>query len=178
MPSASDAIPEILIREADPEDAAAILAYIDEVAGETDFLGFGRGEFDLDLEKETKYLEEQRDSNNSVYLLAMMDGEIAGTLSYTGGRRARTRHTGELGITVRRRYWGQGIGSLLMESLIAWARSSGVVTKLDLLVRTDNERAIQLYERMGFEREGRIRHAVHIDGVYHDALCMGLILDQ
>ena len=165
-----------MIREAEPEDAAALLAYIDETAGETDFLGFGRGEFDLTEEKEADYLREQRDSRNSLYLLAFVGDEIAGTLSFSGGARRRNRHTGEFGLTVRRRHWGRGIGSLLLDALIAWARSSGIVTKLDLLVRADNERAIGPYERKGFEREGRIRQAVRIDGIAHDALYMGLVL--
>ncbi len=171
-------IPDVIIREAEAGDAPALLAYIDEIAGETEYLGFGRGEFDMTEEEEFKFLEEKREAPNSLFLLALIGEEIVGELGYSGGHRKRTRHTGELGITVRKRCWGMGIGSMLLDNLMVWARGTEIVTKLDLLVRTDNERAIQLYERKGFEREGRIRRAIRIDGRYHDALCMGLILDQ
>lgn len=168
--------PEVTVREAEAADAPALLNYIEEVAAETDFLTFGAGEFSLTHEEETEFLENCRASTNEIYLIAWIGDAIAGTLSFSGGNRRRTRHTGEFGMTVRRRFWEQGIGSLLLDTLIAWARSGGVVTKINLQVRADNERAIGLYEQKGFEREGRILNAIRLGGISHDSLCMGLII--
>lgn len=168
---------EIVIREAEAADAAALLVYLNEVAGESEYLGFGLGEFEKDEAEEARFLEEKRDAPNCLFLLALIDDEIVGELGYSGGYRQRTQHTGEMGVTVRKAHWGKGIASLLIDGLIAWAKGAAVVTKIDLLVRADNERAIQLYERKGFEREGRIRRSLCIRGVYHDALAMGLCLD-
>ena len=66
--------------------------------------------------------------------------------------------------------------SQVAQKLIEWAKTSGVVTKINLRVRTDNPRAIALYERKGFTFEGTIRRELLIDGVYYDHHLMGLVL--
>ncbi|WP_200791861.1 GNAT family N-acetyltransferase [Caloranaerobacter azorensis] len=38
-----------------------------------------------------------------------------------------------------------GIASQLIKELIEWAKSSGIIKKINLKVREDNERAINLY---------------------------------
>ena len=48
--------------------------------------------------------------------------------------------------------------------------------KVNLRVRTDNTRAIALYERCGFVLEGTQRHEMHVGDEFHDLHCMGLIL--
>lgn len=45
-----------VIREARSTDAKEIVAFVDEVAGESDFLSFGRGEFELSEEEEADFL--------------------------------------------------------------------------------------------------------------------------
>ena len=46
-------------------------------------------------------------------------------------------------------------------------------TKVNLDVRIDNEKAIHLYEKFGFEKEGTIKKCLFIDGVYYDNYIMG-----
>ena len=176
MKARKEAEPDVFIREAEADDARALLGYIEVTSGETEFLAFGPGEFLLTEEEEAEFLEASRGSTNDVYLIALIGDTIAGTLSFTGGHRHRSRHAGEFGMTVRKELWGQGIGSLLLDSLVAWARSSGVVTKINLQVRTDNRRAIELYERKGFGHEGRIVNSIRFQGTYYDSLSMGLML--
>jgi putative acetyltransferase len=48
-------------------------------------------------------------------------------------------------------------------------------TRLELEVYVDNEPAIRLYERYGFEREGLMRQYAYRDGELVDALLMGRI---
>ena len=169
--------PEVIVREAEAADARAVLKYLDEVAGETDFLDFGPGELGMTEEEETQFLDEKRRAPDSLFLIAWVGDEVAGTLGFNSGHRPRRRHAGEFGISVRKGFWRMQIGSLLLDTLVAWARSGGVVTKIDLQVRADNEPAISLYESKGFEREGRIQNAIRLNGKYYDTLCMGLILD-
>lgn len=47
----------LLLREAEVEDAAAILTYIAIIAHESDFLTFGPGEFEVTLEQEKELLD-------------------------------------------------------------------------------------------------------------------------
>lgn len=183
------------IREAVPEDSQALLAYVEAVSGETDFLTFGPGEFELSTEEEAQFIHACAASVNSLYLVAIVGsgvhggsgghggggsrdvgGAIVGTLTLAGGQRRRVGHCGELGMSVRKSHWGLGIGARLLDALIAWARRNELLTKLDLRVRTDNHRAIDLYRRKGFTVEGTLRRQIYANGTHFDQYWMGLEL--
>ncbi len=161
------------VREADSADAAALITFVQQVAGESDYLTFGPGEFTISEAEEAEFLAKLRAAENQLCLVAELGGEIAGTLHFTAGQRPRVRHSGELGMSVRRPYWGLGIGSRLLEALIAWAASTGIITKLNLRVRADNQRAIALYRRQGFIEEGRLSRGLFLNGRYYDLIWMG-----
>ena len=166
----------LVIREAAVEDARAVLDYIKGISGESDYLSFGPGEFELSVPEEEEYLRKCRDSDNHLYLLGLIDDMVVSTLTFSAGRRPRVRHSGEFGMSVRKRCWGFGIGSLMLDTLIDWAKDTGIIKKINLRVRTDNQRAIQLYEGKGFVREGTIRMEMFLDGKYYDHHWMGLVL--
>jgi RimJ/RimL family protein N-acetyltransferase len=86
------------------------------------------------------------------------------------------RHTGEFGLSIRKACWGLGIGSRMLDALLEWARDTQIVAKIDLRVRTDNRRAIALYQRKGLLLEGTTGRAICIDGTTDDHPCMGLEL--
>jgi ribosomal protein S18 acetylase RimI-like enzyme len=71
-------------------------------------------------------------------------------------------------------YRGRGIGARLMDQALKQAFATGFV-RVELSVRADNTRAIRLYEKVGFVREGVLRDAVFVDGEFHDAIAMALI---
>jgi RimJ/RimL family protein N-acetyltransferase len=166
----------LLIREASAQDAPELLSYVEAISGETDFLTFGPGEFDLTVDEEEAILIRFREADNRIYLVGLVDGAIVSTLNLGAGSRPRTRHSGEFGMSVRKAYWGLGIGSLMLDAFLEWARDTGVVTKVNLRVRTDNQRAIALYQRKGFVVEGTIRQEILLAGEYYDHHWMGLVL--
>ncbi len=163
----------LIIRHAESSDAALLLDYIEQVSGETNFLSFGPGEFEMNVEDEATYLDSCKTANNCIYLLAFVDQTLAGTLNCSSRNRKRLIHVAQFGITVRKAFWGQGIGNALMDSLLDWADATGVIKKINLKVRTDNEPAIKLYKKKGFEIEGVLKKENFIDGVYYDILHMG-----
>ena len=166
----------LLIREAEAEDAKALITHVNSVGGESDYLTLGPGEFELTEREEAEFLRKCRASENQVYLLALVGDDIIGVLNFSAGHRPRVRHSGELGMSVRKAYWGQGVGSKLLDTLLGWARQTRIIKKINLRVRADNHRAILLYERKGFVREGTIHKEIFLDGVYYDLKWMGLIL--
>jgi len=166
----------LLIREAAVEDARAVLDYVEGISGESDFLSFGPGEFELTESEEQEFIRKCLASDNQLYILGLIDDTIVATLNFSGGRRPRVRHSGEFGMSVRKQYWGLGIGSLMLDTLIDWARHTQIVKKINLRVRTDNQRAILLYERKGFVKEGTSRKEILLDGKYFDHHWMGLEL--
>lgn len=167
---------EGVIREAVASDAAELLECHHRIAGETTFISFTPEELAMSEEEEIAAVEKARAADNCLYLVARVDGQVVGTLHFTAGDLARVRHAGGFGIAVCRECWGMGIGGRLLDALLAWARVSGVVTKINLRVRTDNHRAIQLYENKGFVREGTIRRDFMVDGEPFDHHLMGLVL--
>ena len=72
-------------------------------------------------------------------------------------------------VAVKRDRQREGIGNFLMESLIRLAADLGVTT-IHLEVRAGNEKAIRLYERVGFTRDG-IRKKYYTDPI-EDAILM------
>ncbi|HXE57529.1 MAG TPA: GNAT family protein [Gemmatimonadales bacterium] len=167
----------VVLRHPEPDDAPAVLAYLRLAGGESPYLTFGSEGPGLSEAEEREFLARVAATDNT-FALAALDGDrVVGLVTFEGGRRPRTRHTGELGISVAREYHGQGVGRALLERLIGWAQASGVVRKLDLRVRVDNAAAIRLYERLGFVVEGRIRRDLLIDGAFHDAFLMGRPID-
>ena len=63
------------------------------------------------------------------------------------------KHRGDFAISVAKDYWNKGIGSQLLNNIIAFARENDFEI-IDLQVRSDNKRAIHLYEKYGFKKIG------------------------
>ena len=106
-------------------------------------------------------------------LLAERDGHIVGNAGlHPAATQLRRRHAMMLGISVVPSAQGQGVGHTLMAALLDYADNWAQVLRVELTVFSDNERAIKLYERHGFEHEGRHKAYALRNGVYVDALAM------
>lgn len=164
------------IRRAMPDDAEKILDYCKVIGGETDNLTFGSEGVSFTLEQEQEYLERIRHSERQIYLIAENDGEVVGTAVFESYGKARLAHRGEISISVKKSMWGNHIGTQLMEELIYFAKNTAHVEILSLEVRSDNERAIALYKKLGFEKIGTFPGFMKINGVYIDCHYMMLHL--
>ena len=138
------------IVRAQPQDAAALLAYLKIIGGETDNLSFGPEGVPLDEEAERDYLAMQAESHDSIQLLAKARGEIIGTASLNR-RQGRMSHRAEFGISQKKAWWGCGAATVLAQGVFAFAREAGI-EQVNLEVRSDNRRAIRLYEKLGFRK--------------------------
>ena len=105
--------------------------------------------------------------------VAVDDGRVVGWCDVNPKTHETLRHSGVLGMGVAASHRGQGLGSALLRATLEAASARGI-TRIELVVRADNAAAIALYERHGFELEGRLRDYMIVDGVAHDALAMAL----
>lgn len=120
-------------------------------------------------EQTKKWLESQ--GPNTLSIVALIDDVIVGQagLHPYSGRRA---HAAELGIGVHDDHVGKGVGTALIGEVIDAADNWLGFKRLELTVYTDNAPAIRLYEKFGFEREGRLRCYAFKAGAYVDAIGM------
>ena len=87
--------------------------------------------------------------------------------------------SGEVGIIIgAREYWSQGFGTDAMQTLVGWGFNTLNLNRVHLHVYADNARAIRCYEKVGFRTEGCLRQANFHNGVYRDALLMGLLREE
>jgi len=168
---------KIIIRKALEYDANELVNYLDSISKESDYLTFGEGELGRTIEQEEEFIKITNNKNNSLFIVAEMDGKIIGNLNFQAGQRKRIAHTGEFGVSVLKEYWGNGIGKELIKYLIEWSKNSGLIRKINLRVRTDNTIAIKLYKKFGFLEEGIIKRDFLIDNKFYDSLSMGLLID-
>ena len=157
----------ITIREARPEDAEKIIAYVNALLEESEsFLELSKGEFTMTAEEEKNFLEDCWKSLNSIFIVAVENGKIVGQLICNGSSRAKVKHSVVLGMSVDQKYRDVGIGSMLMEYAIEWAKESKIVKRIELYVFETNSRAIHLYEKYGFVIEGEKQKAIRMNGEY------------
>jgi RimJ/RimL family protein N-acetyltransferase len=153
------------------EHAAGIHACIDAVAREKRYLAQTsakpRADFDAFV----------RDSvTNDLVQFIALDGEIVvGWADIFPAWADAVKHVGSLGMGLLETYRGQGIGEHLLRACLLKAKAKGI-TRVELEARADNQRAIKLYERFGFEHETIKRNAMRFDGVYYDSVQMSILL--
>ncbi|MGK6312489.1 N-acetyltransferase family protein [Neorhizobium sp. DT-125] len=106
--------------------------------------------------------------------VAVIDGEVVGWCDIRREGRPSHAHRGSLGMGIVPAHRDKGLGRRLITATLDAARTLGL-HRVELDVHADNPRAIALYEKVGFVREGVARDAVKIDDRYIDAIQMAVI---
>ena len=163
------------IRAARPEDAARLIALFEKLYSETKFMLYEPGEAVPGEQEYTQRIEQNAKTESGVLFVAEVEGEAIGAGLGIRGSAKRTRHSLFLVIGVLQAWSGRGVGRSLLQAIEHWAIAKGI-HRLGLTVIASNHRAISLYERVGFEREGLKRHALNVDGDYIDELYMSKLV--
>lgn len=168
----------LTLRKPEEQDAKSILSYLNQVGGESDNLLFGEDEFPLTVEQETSYLKSLEGRSGTLMLLGLLDSEIVSVAQISSLSRKRIAHNAEIALSVKKAHWQKGIGLSMMEELLAFARYTGTIRTVSLGVKADNETAIRLYEKLGFEKIGVHKDYFLIRGEYFDELLMDLRISE
>jgi len=158
---------EVLIRAQEPED----LPDLHEAFSQPLVIRGTLGMPFVSLEARRKRLEASAPGHTR--LVAVIDGKAIGSAGLHPAEQPRRAHVASIGMAVHDAYAGRGAGSALMAALVDHAERWLNYRRLELTVYVDNARAIALYERFGFQREGIMRAYAWRDGDYVDALAMG-----
>jgi L-phenylalanine/L-methionine N-acetyltransferase len=108
-------------------------------------------------------------------LVAVVDREVVGVIGMHTSSRPRVNHRGEIGMMVRDDWQGKGVGKAMMQAVVDLADKWLNLSRIELTVFTDNEPAIALYRKFGFEIEGTLRKYAFRDGEFVDAYAMARV---
>lgn len=146
---------EAVIRNGDESDGSAVYAIFNRSHEETDYLLSYPDENSFDPEQEAQFLKEKAISPNETELVAIVDGKHVGTAGIEAvGKKYKVKHRAGFGISVLKEYWGLGLGKALTKACIQCARDAGY-DQLELDVVAENEKALSLYQSLGFVEYGR-----------------------
>ena len=81
----------------------------------------------------------------------------------------------EVGLCIASEHWGKGYGKRLLEWLVERVLVTLNFHRCWLDTFADNERAICLYERVGFQCEGTLRENRLKNGRYRDSIVMSIL---
>lgn len=117
------------------------------------------------------------DNQHQFVATVIVNGEelIIGTAGLAVEKMHRVRHSGSIGIMVHKQYQNQGVGTALLNTLIDLADNWLMLVRVELSVYQDNKKAIHLYEKFGFVKEGVKRFASIRNGKYEDEIIMARI---
>ena len=161
---------DIKIRRSEPTDARAIKEIYEcpNAYGGT-----------LQLPNPSLELWENRISDvpENVYsYVALLDGVVVGNIGFEVCKNPRRRHVATFGMGVKDSEVGKGIGSKLVATVIDLADNCLNLKRLELTVYADNERAVKLYKKFGFEIEGESEAFAFRNGEYVSAYHMARVV--
>lgn len=160
---------EFIIRPVTEDDAQDLLDFMDSVIAEEIYLEIEK--LPPTVEDEKAFLRRYIDSDDRAMFVAEVSGKAIGNVGVERGSTGKRKHTAHIGVAIMKPYREMGIGTALMEEAIAWADSQGV-EKAFLSVFSTNTRAIKLYEKLGFEPEGKQEKHFKLKDGYADKLYM------
>ncbi|MEK3854325.1 GNAT family N-acetyltransferase [Cytobacillus sp. FSL H8-0458] len=166
------------IRSAVEEDAKELSKVRVQIDGETENMDREAGEAYIDETGFIELVKKDSISDRNIFLVAEVNGRIAGFSRCQGSELKRSRHKVEFGVCVLKEFWGFAIGKNLLAQSIQWADSNHI-KKITLNVLETNENAIKLYKKNGFEIEGLLKMDKRLsDGNYYSTITMGRIWDN
>ncbi|QDT45936.1 Putative phosphinothricin acetyltransferase YwnH [Gimesia alba] len=157
----------ISIRQIELKDVAGFHAALSSVAGEKKYLLTVEPP---PLDRAREFVKKNVEQNHAQYV-AVAKGSVVGWADIVPVARQSMEHVGHLGMGVVSAYRGQGIGNQLLKNAIAHAWQQGL-KRLELEVFADNEPAMRLYRKHGYQVEGVKRYARCLNDVYQDVVVM------
>ena len=128
-------------------------------------------------DKEVDWLGRQlanMEKGETIVIVAEVDGKVIGHVEVNLQGRSM-RHVGELNIVIKAEYRDRGIGTEMIKTIIEESRKAGLRV-ITLETFPHNQRAKNVYEKLGFKETGRIPDGFYRKGKYIDTIIMTLRL--
>ncbi len=164
----------MIIQLANTEHLTAIYDLYKKVASTPGFLA--RLEDEINLEYITENIKASLE--NGLCLIAIENFEIIAEIhGYSAGIYCFSHVIGNITIAVDPNFQGDGIGRKLFSEFIEQIKANlPQISRLELMVRESNSRAIRMYQSLGFEIEGELRNRIlNKDKTKESDLILGLV---
>ncbi|MBY3618762.1 GNAT family N-acetyltransferase [Acinetobacter sp. CUI P1] len=165
------------IRSAITTDAMALSELRVQIDSETENLDREPGEAFIDEIGFQQLIQSDSEEPRNLFLVAVVEDRIVGFSRCEGNPLKRFAHKVEFGVCVLQDYWGYGIGNNFLKESIAWSDANGI-QKITLNVLETNDKAVKLYQKLGFEIEGILKNnKILSDGKFYNTIMMGRFAD-
>jgi RimJ/RimL family protein N-acetyltransferase len=168
----------VLIRIAETSDAPRLLNLIKNYLDDSPYIPKSTSEFHLTLLQEETWIQSFLDAPNSLLLVAEYEDQLIGNIDLTGNKRQIMQHNALVGMGMLLEWRNHGLGTVLMQTAIDWAKTNPLLENLQLEVYAENLAGIKLYEKMGFKQCGIIPNLFKENGHYCDSIMMTLSLKK
>lgn len=167
-----------ILKSPNEYDAEKMIEYLKMTSEETHFMVRYVEEIDITTDKEIEIINENLNSRQNMMIGAFINNELAGNASISCVRNhIKLRHRAVFGISIKEKFWNNGIGNALIREAIGQAKQIGY-DQIELGVFSDNEKAVALYKKHGFKIWGNTKNAFKLkDGTYRDEIIMGRMLE-
>ncbi len=171
---------EILIRHVRESDTDGVWNNFNEVVDEGIYLPVFfpvRSQF----EKQNWYNTLKRDKEICIVAInPLVKGSqaVIGQCEISNLEWDAANHVGRLGIIVKKEFRDLGIGYHLIDVAIRESRKLNYKEKIILSSFLNNERALKLYQRIGFKEVGVRKRQFYMEGKYYDEILMELWIDD
>ncbi|MGD6845313.1 GNAT family N-acetyltransferase [Bacillus infantis] len=125
------------------------------------------------------YIKEKAEDSSSILLLIVLDGtnEVIGDIALQDIDSTNRNANIRVNISEEENQ-GRGYGSEAMELMLGYAFGVLNLHRIELNVFVYNDRALHVYEKLGFKQEGVQREALFYDHQYHDSIMMSILEDD
>lgn len=155
----------VIIRYPKPEELDDVLQFVNAIVDEDTFVDVLSEKVTRNEEK--KWLRdtiEKMEKGKKIQLVAEVNGQYAGNCEIRIHER-RQAHVGDIGISIAAQYREEGIGYELLSTLVEEGKKAGLKL-LILHCFENNDRALHLYEKLGFKKSGTVPGVYAYKGGY------------
>ena len=163
----------VILRNARPEDSAALIEYLRTTSAETPYLIREPEEITITEEQENQFIQAKIDAERELMLVAFIEGKHIGNCSLMSiAPYKRYSHRCDVAIALYKEFCGCGIGKAMLQTVLDVAKNIGY-EQAELEVMAENKDAIAMYEKLGFEKFGTFPDNMkYAEGSYMDAYWM------
>lgn len=167
---------ELIVKSPEADDIPHLQDFYRHIFDESDFF-FPSGKINRTTDEWQTLISGVSEAPHSLIVLIYLQGNLVGFGNLIQSPIEVFKFNVELGTSVRANFRGQGLGQVLIDSMIRFAKEKSQLRRVNISVVSENKSAIQLYQKNGFQTEGVRKKSVFSKGRFYDEMLMGLLLE-